>query len=570
MTSSEREQQIRDFLEKAHLGKAEITWLPNDASARRYARLTTPQKTYILMDSPLDWKPKEFYQIDHFLLERGFVVPKIFHEDISKGLMIMEDFGSKRLADYLTTPEKAIPLYKKALSILLQINKIKEKPQIVPDYSVSSWKIEANRIVEWYCPALTGERMSEKALQEFQKIWAKIIRKILKMPSALTLLDYHSENIMVMQNELGLLDFQDAKWGNIFYDACSLIEDERHILPESVQKELWDFYLSGFPAKVRKKYAAMAELVAVQRRTRILGQFVRLAVRDNKEKYLNWLPDTWKLLEKHLNNPDLKPFKKWLDKYIPQEVRYQPFVPKKFPFISTAFVLAAGRGTRMRELTENCPKPLVKVGDRTLLERTFDKLGWVKTHVINTCYHGEMIHEALKEKNIAFSDEKEAMETGGGVQKALPLLLPTGQDGFFALNADTFWIEKKNIPPLQYLLKRMERAWDPEKMDILLAFVPKSHAYGDVPPGDYFIKNGKPIRRHPPETKAPYCYMGVQILHPRIFKGIKLHKYSLVELYDKAEQEGRLGYIIFDCKWFHVGTPEAVHSVTKYLKKHKL
>ena len=107
-------------------------------------------------------------------------------------------------------------------------------------------------------------------------------------------------------------------------------------------------------------------------------------------------------------------------------------------------------------------------------------------------------------------------------------------------------------------------------MDILLALVPKSHAYGDVPKGDYFVKNGKPVRRHPPKKKAPYCFMGVQILHPDIFKGIKLHKYSLVELYDKAEKEGRLGYIIFDGKWFHVGTPEAVASVTKYLKKHKL
>ena len=314
----------------------------------------------------------------------------------------------------------------------------------------------------------------------------------------------------------------------------------------------------------------MAEIVAVQRHTKVIGIFARLAVRDKKEKYLKWIPDSWKLLEKHLNNPALKAYKKWLDKYVPAGLRHQSLKPKHFPYMKTAFVLAAGRGTRMRELTDNCPKPLIKVGDKSLLERTFDKLGWIGTKVVNTCYFGGMIHEALKGQKVFFSDEKEAMETGGGVQKALPFILPTGGDGFFVLNADTFFLDKKGAPLAKQLLKRMEYVWNPTKMDILLALVPKSRAYGDVPKGDYFIKHGKPVRRHPPKKKAPYCFMGVQILHPDIFKGIKLHKYSLVELYDKAEKEGRLGYIIFDGKWFHVGTPEAVESVTKYLKKHKL
>ena len=88
--------------------------------------------------------------------------------------------------------------------------------------------------------------------------------------------------------------------------------------------------------------------------------------------------------------------------------------------------------------------------------------------------------------------------------------------------------------------------------------------------GDYFIKNGKPVRRHPPQKKAPYCFMGVQILHPDIFKGRPLKKYSLVELYDKAEQNGRLGCLVFDGLWFHVGTPKAVQDTTKYFKRKKV
>ena len=564
MILSEHEQKIKDFIKKAKLGKIKLSWLANDASGRRYARLTCPHKTYILMDSPISEKPEEFYKIDQFLAEKGFPVPKIFKADIANGLMIMEDFGPKKMADCLTTPEKTELLYKKALSILLEINKIKEKPSYIPDYTLPYWRFESNLLTEWYYPALMGKRLSPKAVKQFQKIWAKLIKKILKMPSALTLLDYHVENIMVRSKGLGLLDFQDARWGNIFYDAVSLIEDERRILPEFMQKELWDFYLSEFSPKDQKKYRLLLELVAAQRHTKVIGIFARLAIRDKKEKYLKWIPDAWKLLEKHLNNPALKSYKKWLDKYIPKELRQQPLKPKKFSYMTTAFVLAAGRGTRMRELTDNCPKPLVKVNDKTLLSFVFDKLNGIPNKIVNTCYCGTMIHEALKGKKILFSDEKEALETGGGVQKALPLILPTGQDGFFAINADTFWLDKK-VP----LLKQMEYKFNPLTTDILLALVPKSHAYGDIPKGDYFIKHGKPIRRHPPKKKAPYCFMGVQILHPDIFKGIKLHKYSLVELYDKAEKEGRLDCIVFDGKWFHVGTPEAVAYTTKYLRKLK-
>jgi MurNAc alpha-1-phosphate uridylyltransferase len=176
-----------------------------------------------------------------------------------------------------------------------------------------------------------------------------------------------------------------------------------------------------------------------------------------------------------------------------------------------------------------------------------------------------MIHQELKDKKVKFSDEKTALETGGGVQKALPLLKKTGADGFFVINSDALWLDKKET-----LLKQMERAWNPLEMDVLLAFVPTKKAKGDVPKGDYFIKNGKPVRRHPPQKKAPYCFMGVQILHPDIFKGHPLKKYSLVELYDKAEQNGRLGCLIFDGLWFHVGTPKAVQDTTKYFKRKKV
>ncbi len=239
--------------------------------------------------------------------------------------------------------------------------------------------------------------------------------------------------------------------------------------------------------------------------------------------------------------------------------------------IKVAMILAAGRGTRMRHLTDDKPKPLVQVSGNTLLTHIIQK---IKTHgiqnvVINTCYKGDMIkQEALKERDIQFlfSDETVALETGGGVQKALPILNELGADnGFFVLNADPLWQEVSTS-----LLSQLECAWDPEKMDILLAVVPIERAYGDVPDGNYFIEQGCLRRKTVQEKNVPYLFMGIQILHPRIFNQNLPYCFSLRDLYDQAQKKGRLSHIIFDGSWFHVGTPEAIKETEQYFLKDKI
>lgn len=232
--------------------------------------------------------------------------------------------------------------------------------------------------------------------------------------------------------------------------------------------------------------------------------------------------------------------------------------------IKTAMILAAGRGTRMRHLTDNQPKPLVKIDGTSLLGHIIQK---IKNHgleniVINTCYKSEMIKEEVSNEKdilISFSDEETALETGGGVKKALSTLNELGgQNGFFVLNADPLWTE-----PTTPILTQLEQAWDPEKMDILLAIVPIQQAYGDVPDGNYFIENERLRRKRPDEKNIPYLFMGIQIIHPRVFDQSLPETFSLRDLYDQAQENGRLGHIIFDGNWFHVGTPEAVDETEK-------
>ena len=234
--------------------------------------------------------------------------------------------------------------------------------------------------------------------------------------------------------------------------------------------------------------------------------------------------------------------------------------------IDTLMILAAGRGKRMLHLTDEKPKPLVSVLGRTLLDRVIDHAvsAKIKHLVVNTCYLGEMIEAALKTRSeipIRLSPEQQALETGGGVLNALPLLLPTGANGFFVANADPLWIDKTTS-----VFHQLETAWDSDHTDILLALIPKSQAFGAVHSGDYFLEKGLPRRKRKDEPEAPYLFTGIQILHPRIFNGITPGVFSLVKLYDQAEQAGRLKAIIYDGDWYHVGTPEALAETEERLK----
>ena len=231
--------------------------------------------------------------------------------------------------------------------------------------------------------------------------------------------------------------------------------------------------------------------------------------------------------------------------------------------IEKAMVLAAGRGTRMRSLTDELPKPLIKVKGRPLIDRIVDKIVayGITQGVVNVCYLGDMIKADLSKRTdiaLTFSEEEDALETGGGVKKALSLL---GDKPFFVINSDPLWTEESPS------LADMAQVFDETKHDILLLLWPKERVFGHDGKGDYYLENGKPRRRRPDEDSAPYVYAGAQIIAPRIFKDAPDGKFSLNILYDRAEKAGRLAAVVGIGDWYHVGTPEALALAEEKVKE---
>jgi N-acetyl-alpha-D-muramate 1-phosphate uridylyltransferase len=229
----------------------------------------------------------------------------------------------------------------------------------------------------------------------------------------------------------------------------------------------------------------------------------------------------------------------------------------------TAIVLAAGLGKRMLPITATMPKPLVRVGGRTLIDFALDRLGeaGIETVVVNVHHFADMLEAHLRTRElpqVVVSDEREAvLETGGGVKKALPLL---GQEPFITFNSDSIWIEgsQPNLP-------RLIEAWDPERMDILMLVAPSDTSVGYEGRGDFSMNpNGRLRRRREGET-VPFVYAGVAIVKPELVAGTPDGPFSANHFYDRAIKRDRLYGLRLDGQWLHVGEPQAIAEAEECL-----
>lgn len=217
-----------------------------------------------------------------------------------------------------------------------------------------------------------------------------------------------------------------------------------------------------------------------------------------------------------------------------------------------AMVLAAGLGTRMRPLTDDRPKPLLELDDRSLLHHALDRLrdAGVQRAVVNAHWHADQIAEAVARHDqppAKVLREDVLLETGGGVKAALPHL---GGGPFFVINGDAFWLDGPTPT-----LSRLAAAFDPERMDALLLLVRTSQVDAEVGRGDFLLDPLGRARRPKEREIAPYLFGGVQILTPTLFKDTPDGPFSLNLLYDRAIESGRLYGLVHDGAWFHLSTP---------------
>lgn len=223
---------------------------------------------------------------------------------------------------------------------------------------------------------------------------------------------------------------------------------------------------------------------------------------------------------------------------------------------TTAMVLAAGLGKRMRPLTDALPKPLIKVAGKPLIDYTLDRFAaaGVTRAVVNVHYRADQMEDHLaarKRPQIVISDERALLlETGGGLNKARALL---GEAPVFCTNTDAILVDGDGPEPCRALAA----AWRDDAMDALLLLAPVSFASGYDGAGDFDLEaNGRIVWRK--GESAPYVYTGLQIIRPALLDGSPDGPFSLRVLWDKALSAGRLRGILHRGPWMHVGDPEGL------------
>lgn len=224
---------------------------------------------------------------------------------------------------------------------------------------------------------------------------------------------------------------------------------------------------------------------------------------------------------------------------------------------TTAMVLAAGLGTRMRPLTDTQPKALVKVAGRTLIDRVLDELveAGVTRAVVNVHHFADQMEAHLATRSdieVLISDERdELLDSGGGIQHAREKL---GEEPIFVANIDSLWIAARE-PPLETL----KRAWNPERMDILLLLVRRGNGIGFEGPNGFFMDDqGRLTHSVSPEPPTPYANIGFGILKPQVLDDSpKAGPFSILPVWHRLQAEGRLCGAVMDAFWMHVGDPAA-------------
>jgi N-acetyl-alpha-D-muramate 1-phosphate uridylyltransferase len=230
---------------------------------------------------------------------------------------------------------------------------------------------------------------------------------------------------------------------------------------------------------------------------------------------------------------------------------------------SSAMVLAAGRGTRMRPLTDATAKPLLKLGGRTLLDHALDHLAasGVGTVAVNAHWFADSVAAHLAQRQppprTVLLREANLLETGGGVRAALAVL---EGDPFFVLNGDAFWLNGP-VPALS----RLAAVFD-DSVDAVLLLQRTSHVHAEVGRGDFVLdKWGTPRRRAEREV-APYIYAGVQLIHRRLLADMPDGAFSMNRAWDRALAAGRLRAVVHDGIWFHLSTPPDLAEAEQILE----
>ncbi|NNF52500.1 MAG: phosphotransferase [Gammaproteobacteria bacterium] len=296
-TTDERLARLNSWLAGV-FSSAPFTLEPasEDASFRRYFRVTTQDHSLIAMDAPPEKEDsRPFVRVSKLLSAAGLNVPQIAEADLEQGFLLLTDLGQDLYLQSLLRKTRVRELYHSAIDSLVTM-----QSQVVcddlPPYDHRQLMNEMSLFRDWLLGHHLGISADDVALQDTMEFLAT---SALAQPRVFVHRDFHSRNLMIGNaGKPGILDFQDAMAGPVSYDLASLLKDCYVKWPESLVDELLDYYLAGAgeagieTGNDARRFREYFELMGVQRHLKASGIFARLFHRDGKQGFLADVPRT--------------------------------------------------------------------------------------------------------------------------------------------------------------------------------------------------------------------------------------------------------------------------------------
>ena len=265
-----------------------------DASFRRYFRTSVGGRSYIVMDAPpsqADCRP--FVRIAALLREAGVHTPTVHAQDLDRGFLLLDDLGKQTYLDVLN-PENADALFDDALQALIRWQQA-SRPGMLPPYDQAFLHRELMYYPDWYVAQELKLKLSSAEMQILQDAFRLLEDSALAQPNVYVHRDYMPRNLMLSEPNPGVLDFQDALYGPISYDAVSLFRDAFLSWPEEQVREWRGRYHAwareaGLPVQEAKEFGRAFDWMGMQRHLKIVGLFARIQHRDGKPQYLKDVP----------------------------------------------------------------------------------------------------------------------------------------------------------------------------------------------------------------------------------------------------------------------------------------
>ena len=268
--------------------------MTNDASFRKYYRISKDKKSFVVMDAPLTTeKPDTFFRVARLMKYYDLSVPEClaYHQEF--GFILLTDFGDALFGNQVNNTNFQ-EYYTRALELMISLISI--DASLVPDYEHAKLVSEQQLFVDWFLQ-YTNVSLNFSEQHMLDQLFLKLADVAMEQPKIFLHRDFHSRNLLIKPDgSLGLIDFQDAVRGPITYDLVSLLKDCYAKWPREKILILVKNYFNqvqqlGFCSNTSENdFIRWFDLMGLQRHLKCLGIFSRLYLRDNRDGYLDDIP----------------------------------------------------------------------------------------------------------------------------------------------------------------------------------------------------------------------------------------------------------------------------------------